>query len=327
MIRKQIIATNELDRQNQIIPIPVLNDMAVLISTSEFATKMSVMHDATLLPVGKVISGELIDLENGIVALETKIDDFMDDFKLILGPDDEPMYLGQSTIDFRPFTEHGESFEGELVVSLNPIDFSKQSYDEIIRYVTDSEMGEVESHAKKAAEPEIEILFSLATNFLLYLTAKKAFDKTAEKISEDIASGYDKVKRIVGFIFSRIAGKRTTTFVITGPNQVIELIIRCDSAETFNKAMEEKDSGYIADTFERYCQIFSDGINKMQFLFNEDTNKWELNYLTSNSGQVIGSEKCYKNTKRIYDQTLASPTAAFSLGATVTYQVEEISDA
>ena len=326
MIRKQIIATNELDRQNQIIPMPVLNDMAVLISTSDSATRMSVMHDATLLPVGKVISGELIDLENGIVALETKIDDFMDDFKLILGPDDEPMYLGQSSIDFRPFTEHSERFEGDLVVSLNPIDFSKQSYDEIIRYVMDSEMGEVESHAQKAAEPEIEILFRLATNLLLYLTTKKAFDKMAEKISEDIASGYDKVKRIVGFIFSRIAGKRTT-FVITGPDQVLELIVRCDSAETFNKAMEEKDSGYIADTFERYCQIFPDGINKIQFLFNKATNKWELNYLTSNSGEVIGTEKCYKNTKRIYDQTLASPTAAFSLGATVTYQVEEIPDA
>lgn len=326
MIRKQIIATNELDRQHQIIPIPVLQNMATQISTSEAATKMIVMHDVTLLPVGKVISGELIDLREGVVALETRIDDFMADFELIEGPDGEPMYLGKSTIDFRPFIEHDQSFEGEMVVSLNPIDFSKQSYDEIIRYVIDSEMGEVESHAQKAAEPEIQILFRLGANLLLCLTAKKAFDKTAEKISEDIASGYDKVKRIVGFIFSRIAGKRTTTFVITGPNQVLELIVRCDSAETFNKAMEEKESGYISDAFERYCQIFPDGINKMQFLFDKGTSKWELNYLTSNSGEVIGTEKCYKNTKRIYDQTLASPTAAFSFGATVTYQVEEIPD-
>ena len=89
MLRKQIVATDEVDSQNQRIPACVLQEMANGFSQNEYVTRMGVAHDATLLPVGKVFQGKLVELDNGAIGLEAQIDDFMDDFYQIAGPDNE----------------------------------------------------------------------------------------------------------------------------------------------------------------------------------------------------------------------------------------------
>lgn len=326
MIRKQIVSSNEVDKQNQRISLCALQEMADHFSQSESVTRMGVAHDATLLPVGKVIQGELVPLECGVTGLQVQIDDFMDEFQRIPGPNNECLYYGRSMHDNRPFVDICSDLDGEFTVSLNPIDFVESDFLKIERFIAEDQRGQVETLAKKALAPEIEVVITLATGLLQYLAIKKVFDKTAEKISDDIASGYDKVKQLAKFIFSRLNGTRTITYLLSAPNQPVELIVRCDNAETLAKAIIEKDSGYIADTYEAFSQNLNGEIKKTQFLFNAETSKWELNYITSNIGEVIGTEKCYRRTVNLYKETLQSPTAGFSIGAPVTYAVEEIPD-
>ena len=65
----------------------------------------------------------------------------------------------------------------------------------------------------------------------------------------------------------------------------------------------------------------------MQFLYDKQSEKWELNYILSEQGQVIGTEKCYDKSITLYRQIMNAPGAGFSIGAVVDYEVEEIPDA
>lgn len=326
MIRKQIVSSNEIDRQNQRISLCALQEMASHFSQSEAVARMGIAHDITLLPVGKVLQGELVDLGHGIIGLEVQIDDFMEEFQQIHGPDNESLYYGRSLQDSRPFVEICSDLGGEFTVSLNPIDFTDADFEEIVRFVSESENGQIETLAKKAFEPEIEIVITLATKILQYLIVKKLLDKTAEKISDDIASCYDKIKQLAAFIFSKIKDGRKITYILSAPNQPVELIVRCDNADVLATAITEKDNGYITEVYESLSQHLKGEIKKIQFLFNVETCKWELNYITTSTGEVIGTEKCYKRTVKLYKETLQSPTAGFSIGAPVTYTVEEITE-
>lgn len=195
MIRKQIIATDEIDRHNQRIPVGTLREMADHISRSESVTRMGIAHDATLLPVGKVMRGELIALDHGVNGLEVQIDDFIDEFQKIAGPDNECLYYAKSEFDTRPFVELCSSAEADFVVSFNPIDFSPVEFQELIQIV-EGENGKIETVAKKALNPEIEVLLTLATRVLECLIIKKVLEKTSDKISDDISNSYDKVKKL-----------------------------------------------------------------------------------------------------------------------------------
>lgn len=86
------------------------------------------------------------------------------------------------------------------------------------------------------------------------------------------------------------------------------------------------DNGYITEVYDSFSQHLSGEIKKTQFLFNAETNHWELNYITASTGEVIGAKKCDKRTVKLYRVTFQFPTAGFSIGAPVTYTVEEIPD-
>ena len=326
MIRKQIVSSNEIDRQNQRISLCALQEMASHFSQSEAVARMGIAHDITLLPVGKVLQGELVDLGHGIIGLEVQIDDFMEEFQQIHGPDNECLYYGRSLQDSRPFVEICSDLGGEFIVSLNPIDFTEADFEEIVRFVSESENGQIETLAKKAFEPEIEIVITLATKILQCLIVKKLLDKTAEKISDDIASCYDKIKQLATFVFSKIKDSKEITYILSAPNQPVELIVRCNNANVLATAITEIDNGYISEVYESFSCHLNGEIKKIQFLFNVETRKWELNYITTSAGEVIGTEKCYKRTVTLYRETLQSPTAGFSIGAPIAYTVDEVTE-
>lgn len=87
MLRKQVVATNNVDRQNEIIADEVLCELAESINTSDFVMKMGLNHDISIMPVGKVIKGSVVDLPDNSLGVEAQIDDFICDFHKIEGPD------------------------------------------------------------------------------------------------------------------------------------------------------------------------------------------------------------------------------------------------
>ncbi len=95
MIRQQIIATSGVDRQRQQLSLNVLTKFTDALSSNAAATCMNINHDCTALPIGKVLSGSLKQLDNGETALEVLIDDFADSFVPCAGPNEESLYFGE----------------------------------------------------------------------------------------------------------------------------------------------------------------------------------------------------------------------------------------
>ena len=96
MLRNQVIATNDIDRQNQQITDRALYKMADQISMSASVTRLGVNHDATMMPMGKVLCGKVITAEDGSLELRAVLDDFSEDYTSFIGPDNERLYFGFS---------------------------------------------------------------------------------------------------------------------------------------------------------------------------------------------------------------------------------------
>ncbi len=62
MIRNQIIASNNVDKQNEIIADEFLHELAESINTNDSVMRMGLNHDSTIMPVGKVIASSVVDL-------------------------------------------------------------------------------------------------------------------------------------------------------------------------------------------------------------------------------------------------------------------------
>ena len=93
MLREQIIATNDVDRQNQRITDRTLLEMANSISSSASVARIGINHDATMMPMGKVLCGKVVNTKDGDLELRAVLDDFSEDHSLFVGRDNEKLYV------------------------------------------------------------------------------------------------------------------------------------------------------------------------------------------------------------------------------------------
>ncbi|MGN0159986.1 MAG: hypothetical protein ACI4AQ_01205 [Lachnospiraceae bacterium] len=321
MLRKQVVATNNVDRQNEIIADEVLCELAESINTSDFVMKMGLNHDISIMPVGKVIKGSVVDLPDNSLGVEAQIDDFICDFHKIEGPDKQILYRGESAIDKRPFMELEADGKEKITVMLSPLNFGEDDYDELIHIIYDECDALVENSIKKSFIPDPEIVVQVIMGTIFYLTTKntvnKVSEKLADKISDDVVNIYDNLKKIIVSIGKKVVGSKKTTYVLTEPGQDIELVVKASSPEDVLNAIEMASDGYIAGQTEKYRQYLSGSLKKIQYLYNVETKKWEVNYMVTNTGQVIGSEKCYKKAVTLYNTIMKTPGAGFSIGGMV----------
>ncbi len=223
--------------------------------------------------------------------------------------------------------EHEADEKAKITVMLSPLNFDKCDYDELIHVICDECDALVENSIKKSLIPDPEIVVQVIMGTILYLTTKntmnKVLEKLADKISDDVVNGYDKLKKIIVSIGKRVVGSKEITYVLTEAKQDIELIIKTSSPEDVLNAIEIASDGYITNQTEKYRQYLDGSLKKIQYLYNVETTKWEVNYMVTNTGQVIGSEKCYKKAVKLYNTIMKTPGAGFSVGGVAIDKDEE----
>lgn len=327
MLRKQIIASNNVDRQNEIIADEFLCELTESINTNDSVMRMGLNHDISIMPVGKVIKGSVVDLPDNSLGVEAQIDDFICDFHKIEGPDRQILYRGESAIDKRPFMEPEADEKEKITVMLSPLDFGEDDYDELKHIIYDECDALVENSIKKSFIPDPEIVVQVIMRTILYLTTKNTVNKVAEKlsdkISDDVVTVYDNLKKIIVSAGKKVVGPKETTYVLTEPGQDIELVIKTSSPEEVLNAIEIASDGYITNQTEKYRQYLDGSLKKIQYLYNVETKKWEVNYMVTNTGQVIGSEKCYKKAVKLYNTIMKTLGAGFSVGGVATNKNDE----
>ena len=330
MLRKNVVTGTGVDRHNQRILLPALMEYTDQLNNSDTVPRMGLNHDRSLLPIGKVISGELIS-RDGEVLLEATIDDFMDEFEYCIGPNGEPLYKGKSSVDSRPFAEEPVLSESQLLVKLNPIYYSDDDYADVANYLQNQCGAQVDTTIEKSFDPIIQFVFVFAAGFfaktLLPKVNEKAAEKLSDAISDDIVNGYELLKKAIVYVTKKITSVGKKTYVFIEPEQPVEFVIKARNADEVMNAFDklsEYDYIFVVEQFKHYT---NDNLEKIQFLYDSVDTKWEMSYLTTKDGQVIGTETNYKKAVIMYKKVMESPTAAFSIAGSATLSdLEDNSD-
>lgn len=329
MLRKNIISGTGVDRQNQQILLPALMEYVDQLNNSDTVPRMGLNHDRTLLPIGKVISGELFS-RDGEVLLEATIDDFIDEFEYCVGPNGEPLYKGKSTVDSRPFAEESAISDTQLMLKLNPIHFLKDDFADVTEYLQSQCGVEVDTTIEKELVPVIQLVFIFAAGYLTKTLAPKVKEKTTEKlsdvISDDIVKGYESLKKAIVYVTKKITSVGKKNYVFVEPEQPAEFVVKAKNADevmiAFDK-LKKFDYVSVVDCFKHYTD---ESLEKVQFCYDSVDGKWAMTYLTTKDGQVIGTEANYKKAVTMYKKVMESPTAGFSIAGSATLNDSEGND-
>lgn len=327
MIIKQIAATTGIDRQNQRISLEALNEYAQAMCSSPSVPRMSINHDATVLPIGKIISGTLKLLKDDEVALEVEIDNFIDEFVPCTGPNGEELCFAESAHDSRPFIGYEADFKTNTTVLLNPFDYAREDYNDLIKLLDEEYETTVQQTIAKSLVPDPTVIVLLIAGFFTGAfcksVAKKTSDKLSDAISDDLVAVYSKLKAIIKAIAGKIIVGKQVAYVFCENNSPIELVVKARNADAVAKAFETLASFDVEKKVEQFSQYTNGQLHKIQFVYDDFTMKWEMSYLTTKTGKIIGTMKKYKQAVKMYKEVMSSPTAGFSIAGPVTISEEE----
>ncbi len=123
----------------------------------------------------------------------------------------------------------------------------------------------------------------------------------------------------------KIKSRGQIAYIFTEPDQPVELIIKAKKANTVLVAFEALKGYDISQKVQQFDEYTNNNLKKIQFVYDEIGAKWEMSYLTTNTGQVIGTEANYKRTIQMYRSVLESPTG-FSIGGSAHMSIQEKKD-
>lgn len=324
MILKGIAATTEVDRHNCKITKEALEKAIADINTGSFAPGVGIEHDHTVLPIGKVLKGEIISMPNGEFAAQIHQEIF-DEFTSFMGPDNSIFYFAESKVDSRPFVDSSPDQIEALTIGIDPVNFSREDFDMLQQFLSDECSAQSEVVMRKSLVPDPEILFHLVFGTLLFWSGKRVVEKLSDHISTDIASCYGRIKKVICKTVQYCNPRnRPITYVFRESNQyVTELIIQTNSPNVVLDSLQCDKINVIFTKIDQMKAHLHDEIAKVQLLYDPSSEEWELNYLTSTTGQVIGSEKCYKKTAKLLETVVRESKMQNSVSGSSNIESEE----
>lgn len=307
MIYKGIAATTEVDRHNCRITKNALENAARDMNDGLYVPGVGVEHDLSMFPIGKTYFGKVEPMENGEYALHIKQDIFFGDCVRVENPNGETFYWGESKLDHRPFADTEHSNPDQLKISIDPVNFDKQDFKNITKFIQEDCKIDLGGIMRKSLVPDPEILVEFMTGTLLALAGKKGVEKISEALAIDIVNVYEQLKKAIKKIAQNALPKnRPITYVFresVDNGCVIELIIKTTSPDDVLIATQEAQIANILDKINHATTLVNDSLAKIQFLYELATSEWKFNYLTTQTGQVLGTEECYKRTANIINKS------------------------
>lgn len=104
MIVRGIGATTHLDKHNCRIAKEALESAVKDINEGIYAIGVGIEHDFSIMPIGKVISGKLVELEDGEYGLEIE-QELFEQYQVYSYIEDAKWYISESKKGSRPFAD------------------------------------------------------------------------------------------------------------------------------------------------------------------------------------------------------------------------------
>jgi hypothetical protein len=323
MEAKGIIATTRLDRHGDKIEKEALETVVDMINAGTEAIGVTIEHDGLTMPIGKVIRGKLVQLDDGEFAVATSQEIF--DIHSISTPKlSETYYVAESSSDHRPFADLRIEDINKLTVSFDPHNFECNDFIEMKNFLHEEHV-EVELEVRKSVLPDPEIIFHLVTGTLIVWSGKKTIEKLSNDVSTDISNCYGIIKKaIVKFAQYCIPKNRPKTYRLREQGEYIkELAIRTTNPDIVIEALQPDKLKEVETVIEKSLGQFNIFPAKVQLIYESDNKMWKLNYLLTTSGQAIGTEQCYKRTIDLFNRvSRADGSAAASISGVTASAIE-----
>lgn len=298
MIIKGIGATSHLDLHNCRLSKEMLEELVNNINNEKYAIRMGIEHDSSIMPIGKILSGKMLELEDGEYAVEIEQEIFE---KLGTHTDslNKIWYITGSYSDTRPFADAQIEKVDNIKVSIDPINFSQMGYEKLWNFYEQECQIDVECSMRKAVIPIPEIVITLMSGTFAVMVGKKIAEKMSEQVAEDVVKIYDLIKKVVIETLKYIKkDNRPVTYLVreSGESFLLELAVITEKPECLFEALSSEKICQIENEIDDFIKNFDVEIDKIQCLYDKESGKWEINYVSTKDGKVIGSEKCYKKT-------------------------------
>lgn len=293
MLLKGIGATTELDRHNCRITREALENAANDINNSGSVPSVGINHDRTIMPFGKVTSAEVLAMNNGEYKMEITQELFEDEYLIEL-EEDVKFILNKSSFDERPFIE-GDYDSDDTIVSVDLVNFeNKEDISEI--------QGLVEEYSalngiivRKALIPDPEIIFQIGNGIAGVLLTKKVMDLVGDRVLNNLLDEVDKFyaltrELVVKYSKLVIPKNRPQTYVFKMRDDCnIELVVVTTHPDEVMESIKKEKLKNVNEEVINLRQHFTP--KRIQFIY--DNGNWIFNYLCTDKGEVIGTEKSY----------------------------------
>lgn len=307
MIVKGLVATTKIDRHNTIIAKEALEQAALDINTSPNVPSVGVEHDPTILPIGKVIRANVIRMDDGEFGLYAEQDMFETHTTVV---DGQTYVILKSEIDNRPFISKTVESD-KMLIQTDFINFnSVNECNEFFRSVEKDFDVETGLISRKSLIPDPELTFQFLDStvklLLLYLASKKTVEKIGDHIIDNALNELDRIYEIVKQTIVRgakylIPKNRPITYIFSGNIEYpVELIVQTSDS---NIAIKSLGEGKLEEALKeiRYIEARFSGLKKVQLVYNINNQCWEFNYLTTDKGEVIGTETSFRTSAKKID--------------------------
>lgn len=301
---KGIGATTGVDRHNCRITKEALENAIEKLNTGKYVPSMGLDHDSSLMPIGKTYKAELVPLKGGEYGAYIYQETF-ENFNVFDSKTFGTLYEASISTDSRPFADtEPESIE-KLTVQLDPVNFGYEAFDPIKEQIKKDLDVEIDTFMRKSLIPDPEVVIDFIKDSFILLAATQTVNKTVEKLSSDGSNLYDKIKQIIIKVVKYIKpSNRPITYVMKeNRGYILELLVRTADPNVLFQALSSEKLSFIND-IDRTKDVIDEPTYKIQFMYNEDKSCWEFNYLSTSTGKVIGSEKCYKRTMKLSSEFL-----------------------
>lgn len=288
-----ILSTTHVDLHNERMSKTALEHMVDLINGTH-ARGLTVEHDPTLPPVGKIVEGWVEQAEDGEYRA-CGVLEYFDKPQPIVLEDGTSLLFQQSETDHRPFSDKHESPSEEFVLAYDRQNFRTSNDNaRFLEKINAIEPVRSLLYARKALISDPQVSITVTALLAGFLAGRLMPDSLVSRAKEQL----DKLRKIVSVSLHEMSElmvprNKEPIHVLNIPGTPnIELIAKTRNMKLLETAISEDALRKVKDRSEHFARILN--AQTVQFLLDKAGN-WDFNYLYAADGKIIGTPAAYEN--------------------------------
>ncbi len=300
-----VMSSSHVDKHGTVMTKEALESALKFINGNR-KPHLGLEHNQTFPPLGRISNGEVIQGEDGEYYLVADQEYFDTVESLTLQNGLELIRESFSGENF-PFVECEFEAREKIEILYDSVNFhSYQRGKDFVRELEDNSEIEFKGSEfmRKSEIPDPEIIVRLTEILVIAIGIglRKIPEKLGEAIGDDLAKFYKLLTTTIKKSISELRPKNQPIhFIVELPIEktLVELIVTTRNSDIAINAYKKEIIKNLKQEIEICIRNFD--AEKIQYCLN-DENRWELNYLLTKDGKVIGTKKSFKKRDDFFQE-------------------------